>query len=108
VEEGAVVEGAVIMHDTFIDRNVHIERAVIDKKSVIGENARVGFGDASVINHRYPKHLYDGLTIIGKWANVPANAVIGTNCIIGPGTDSRAYPENLIVNDGETIEEYEA
>lgn len=104
VEKGAKIENSVVMQDSYIASGAHLKNVIADKKIAIGVDAKIGYGEASIVNKKYPKHLSDGLTLLGKWANVPENAKIGSNCVIGPGTDNTFYPENLLLQDGETIE----
>ncbi len=103
VEKGASVENSVIMHDAFIGQKAMLDHVIADKQTVIGEGAELGRGDSACVNREFPEHLYDGLTLVGKWANVPENARIGTNCIIGAGTGSGNYPEDLRIPDGATL-----
>jgi glucose-1-phosphate adenylyltransferase len=103
VEKGAVVRDSIIMHDSRVGSRAQIERAIIDKEVTIGRDALVGIGDPSIINTKYPDHLFSGLTLIGKKASVRDNARIGTNCIIYPYVRSQNI-SSVNVPDGETIE----
>jgi glucose-1-phosphate adenylyltransferase len=106
VEEGAHVKDSVIMHDTVIKEGASVNRCIIDKRSIIGEHAVIGIGNREIPNSDFPKQLYSGLTIIGKWANVPAKGRIGTNCIIYPAaTEGDFY--SLSIPDGSTIRTYD-
>ncbi|HHI96928.1 MAG TPA: glucose-1-phosphate adenylyltransferase [Thermodesulfatator atlanticus] len=104
VEEGAEVEDCIIMHETFVSRGAKLKRVIIDKKVFIGEKAQVGFGDPGVVNRKFPKHLFSGLTVIGKEAHVPGGSQVGTNCVLYPEVRVEDYPPRLVVPDGETIE----
>ncbi len=103
VEKGATVRDSVIMHNTWVARGALISRTVCDKSVHFGENATVGMGDPSVINREYPKHLYAGLTLIGKKVEVPAEAYVGTNCVIFPRTGADLWPGSLRIEDGESL-----
>jgi glucose-1-phosphate adenylyltransferase len=61
----------------------------------------MGRGDAKIANARFPDHVYSGLTLVGKKAAIPAEAKIGTNCIIYPQV--KDFPA-VALNDGETVE----
>ena len=104
VEEGSVVSNSVIMHDTRIGSGAYVDRVVSDKKVVVGDGARVGFGNKDVPNRLYSKHLSSGLTLIGKWASIPAGAEVGTNCIIFPNIQESNWPEDRKISDGSTLE----
>ncbi len=103
VGKEAVVRDSVIMHDTRIESGALVERSIIDKEVVIGSGAVVGQGDRSLANQEYPKHLYSGLTLIGKWAIVPPGFRVGTNCIIYPRVDLSHYRGEKILADGQTL-----
>jgi glucose-1-phosphate adenylyltransferase len=103
VEKGAIVKDSVIMHNTWIGSRVSVHRTVCDKAVRFAEGSRVGIGDASVPNREYPKHLYAGLTLIGKKAEVPQNAHVGTNCIVFPRTGSDLWPQDRRLADGESL-----
>ncbi len=42
IEEGALVQNAVILHDTRVSANARIVNAVVDQNVVVGEGAEVG------------------------------------------------------------------
>ncbi len=104
VEAGAVVRNSVLMHDTLIQAGARVEGVVADKGVVIGREAHIG--DASLgdeTNRVYPTHLDQGLTVIGKRAQVPARSRIGRNCCVFPEADlSKLDLETL--PSGETIQ----
>lgn len=102
VERGAVVRDSVIMSDTTIRAGALIDRCVLDKEIIVGENAQVGVGDDNTPNRTEPKNINTGITIIGKRAHVAPNATIGRNCRI----DADILPEDfeqLDVPSGATI-----
>ena len=104
VEKGAKVIDSIIMHECIISRNAYLERVILDKRVFVGEGAIIGQGDASVINKRFPKHLYTGISVIGKEAVIPAGAKIGCNCVVYPNAELRNFPEDYTLPDGETLE----
>lgn len=99
---GARVSGSIVLNDCLLGRDCVVANSVLDKEAVVGDGARIGIGDATVANRRFPTHLDSGITVIGKQASVPRGCTIGTNCIVFPGVDvGRAgYPR---VADGETV-----
>ena len=103
VEKGATVRDSVIMHNSWIAKDALVHRTVCDKYVYFGENSYVGIGDASIINREFPKHLYAGLTLIGKKAEVPENARVGTNCVVFPRTTRDLWPSQGKLEDGESL-----
>ena len=95
VKKGASVRNSIIMHDCIIGEAVEIELAIIDKEVSIGRDTAVGIGDAGIANREHPKHLYSGLTVIGKRTVIPDRISIGTNCIIDPMLDESAFPKEV-------------
>jgi len=92
VAEGAEVRDSIIMNDTRIGVGAVVDRAIVDKEAVIGEGAQVGFGDDNTRNGALPQVLNTGITLVGKRAQVPANAVLGRNVVIGHGVTADAFP----------------
>ncbi|NNE07263.1 MAG: glucose-1-phosphate adenylyltransferase [Gemmatimonadetes bacterium] len=84
IEEGADVQGSVLMHNVHVGRGAVLRDVIVDKNGVIGDGARIGTGDASHVNEASPDHLYTGLTVIGKGARIPAGADLGRNTIVEP------------------------
>ncbi len=106
IEKGAFVKDSIIMHDSVVRRGAGIERSIIDKEVVVGENAVIGRGSAGEANRRFPDQVYSGLTVVGKNASIPEGARIGTNCIIYPAVNGEDFP-SLDLKDGETVERRE-
>lgn len=102
VETGAIVRDSVIMDDTIIEANAKVERAIIDKLVVIGEGAEVGYGVDNTPNRKHPGRLNTGLSVIGKWSNIPPKVKIGHNVIINANTTAKAFKKDVI-DSGETI-----
>jgi glucose-1-phosphate adenylyltransferase len=80
----AVVEDSIVMHDTRILPGARLHRTIVDKQVRIGEGAEVGLGDG-VSHGVFPRDLGSGLTLVGKGAEVPAGARIGTNSLVDVG-----------------------
>lgn len=102
VSRGALVRDSIILTDTVIAEGATVDRAIIDKRVVVGENAQVGVGDDNTPNRREPARINTGLTLIGKGSRIPANARIGRNCVIGVGRTPKDFAD-LVVPSGETI-----
>ncbi len=103
VEAGASVKDSVIMHNTTVESGAAIYRTVCDKGVIFGKDVRVGMGDASVPNREYPKHLYAGLTLVGKKAEIPPGVTVGTNCVIFPRITTQHWPSDKKLADGQSL-----
>lgn len=104
VAEGAVVRNSVIFEDSHIEKGAVVDLAVCDKRVRIGRDAVIGEGgDNSRPNIRYPKHLYTGITLIGKESAVPPGMRIGRNCILLPRHNQDDYGGSTELADGETF-----
>jgi len=99
---GAKVTNSVVMHDSVIEPEAILDRVIADKLTRFGSGSRVGIGDASKANRRFPDHLKEGLTVVGKEAFIPAKVKVGTNCIVYPKAGASAFAAEGIA-DGETI-----
>lgn len=103
VKKGAVVTNSVIFHDTVIEENAVVDLVVCDKRVRIGAGAMVGYGEnMAVPNKQFPKHLYTGISLVGKEARVPAGARIGRNCIINFGFHDESFGGQPFLADGES------
>jgi glucose-1-phosphate adenylyltransferase len=102
VLRGAKVANSVVMHDSMIEPGAVLDHVIADKQTTVGRDCRIGLGDAGKPNQRFPDHLSEGLTIIGKNARIPAKIAVGTNCIIYPQVEAGAFPAEVIA-DGETV-----
>ncbi len=102
VAPGAVVRDSIILNDTVIGAGAVVDRAIIDEEVTIGEGAQVGAGEDNTPNLKAPNRLNTGLTLIGKGASIPANIVIGRNCVIQPLTTAEQL-HNKTIESGATI-----
>lgn len=103
VKKGACVRDSILFHDCVIEEGAEIDLAILDKRVRIGKDAVVGSGSGKDIPNRLqPKHLYTGITLIGKEADIPARITIGRNCIVKPGIQAD-YFRGVILQDGESI-----
>ncbi|MGC8780648.1 MAG: glucose-1-phosphate adenylyltransferase subunit GlgD [Anaerolineae bacterium] len=102
VAAGAVVRDSIVMTDTVIEAGAVVDRAIIDKRVTVGANARVGVGEESTPNQKWPERINTGITVIGKRATIPAGITIGRNVVIAPHVTAQDFP-GLEVASGETI-----
>jgi glucose-1-phosphate adenylyltransferase len=104
VGRGARVVDSVVMHDVTIEKGASVERAILDKDVTVGAGTRLGRADArGGMNEHFPTHLSDGITVVGKGTNIPANAVIGANVLIGTEIGDNRLVELRNVPDGGTV-----
>ncbi|MDH4317229.1 MAG: sugar phosphate nucleotidyltransferase [Desulfobulbaceae bacterium] len=104
VRKGAVVKDSVIFADSIIEEGAVVDLVICDKQAHIGKNAVVGHGEnKTTVNKRYPTHLYTGITLVGKKAEVAPGVTIGRNCIIGPNTTFADFKDKKIIENGETL-----
>lgn len=98
----ARVTNSIILNDVEIRPGAIIDHCIIDKHTVIEENAMVGFGDDYTPNKERPDLLSEGITVLGKHLTIPKNMVIGRNCRIFPTAKLSDIKENIIYS-GSTI-----
>lgn len=103
VEKGALIKDSIVFQDCVIKSGATVDLAILDKAVLVGEKAVVGLGDGhETPNLAEPTHLYTGITLLGKRAQVPQGRKIGRNCIINSYTQAEAYSDEDI-EDGETL-----
>ena len=102
IEKDALVNESILMHDTVVSKGTRIEKVIADKKVEFGPGCVVGNPSATRANREYPKHLSSGMTLLGKWAQVPEGAEVGGNCIIFPNFSRKLWPSKVL-RDGETL-----
>ena len=103
VEEDAVVRNSIVFEDCVIRKGATVDLAILDKRVEVGEGAIVGHGDGiKTINKLKPTHLYTGISLVGKGAEVPAKMLVGRNCVIDSDVVAADYPADRI-EDGESL-----
>lgn len=104
VGRGAVVRDSVVFADSVIERDAEVDLAICDKRIHVGAGARIGFGEnKDVANALFPKHLYTGITLVGKRAVIPAGVVVGRNCIVRSRHGEAEFRGLARIEDGATI-----
>ncbi|MBI3958509.1 MAG: glucose-1-phosphate adenylyltransferase [Chloroflexi bacterium] len=103
VSPGAVVRNSVVMNDAWIGPGALIEKSVVDKQVIVGAGAQIGVGDPAVVNEKMPDRLAAGITVIGKGAEIPDGARVGTNVLINSDRRASDFPADGEVKDGQTI-----
>lgn len=103
VKKGATITNSVIFYDAVIEENAVVDLAILDKRVHVGAGAVVGYGDdMSLVNKQFPKHLYTGISLIGKEARIPAGSRIGRNCIVNFGFGDATFNGQDCLADGES------
>ena len=82
VEPGAEIVDSVVMADVTLDRGVRVDRAILDKYAHVGADAVIGHGEVPA---GCGNEWLEGLTLIGKDAEIPPRARVGRSVVIGVG-----------------------
>jgi glucose-1-phosphate adenylyltransferase len=90
VEAGAEVVASVVLADTRVGAGARLDHAILDKYSEVGERAVVGDGGVA----RYG--LRPELTLVGKYARIPAGARVGRGAVLGIGAQSDDFEDNRV------------
>ena len=103
VGPGCRITDSIIMHDCVIEEGATVDLAIMDKRVKVGKGAVVGtWVNKSVPNSKYSDHLYTGISLVGKEAEIPPETIIGRNCIINPWSKQEDF-STKVLHDGETI-----
>ena len=101
VKAGASVRDSIVFSDCVIGHDALVDLAILDKRSRVGAGTVIGTGeDKQQVNHLHPKHLYTGITLVGKDVVVGEKSVVGRNCILLPYS---LLEGGMVVNSGETV-----
>jgi len=101
VKKGAVVRDSILFEDCVVEEGAVVDLCICDKRVHVGAGAIVGQGEGMEhANHSFPKHLYTGITLIGKGAQLTAGMSIGRNCIVRPDYTGK---DVLALGDGESL-----
>ena len=103
VSPGAVIKDSVVMNDTWVGPGARLDKVVVDKDVYVGAGAVVGTGNESVANIAMPDKLFAGITVVGKGASIPEQAVIGRNVLFNSSKHEQHFPANGNVADGKTV-----
>ena len=104
IAEGATVINSIIMNDSQIGAGSVINKAILDKNTIVGENVHIGSNDGLYVpNKLNPDKLNTGLTIIGKGAHIPDNVTVGNNVVIEAHVGPEQFAAIKDIPSGETI-----
>jgi glucose-1-phosphate adenylyltransferase len=98
----AKVINSVLLNNVEVKPGAIVENCIIDKNTIIGENAFVGFGTDMTPNKENPSLLASGITVLGKRISVPKNMVIGRNCRIFNTAKLNEIEDNIVIS-GSTL-----
>ena len=103
IGRGCRIKDSIIFHDCVIEAGATVDLAIMDKRVKVGKGAVIGTGEnKKKPNMKFPDHLYTGISLIGKEATIPAETVVGRNCIINPWSRLTDL-KGKILKDGETV-----
>jgi glucose-1-phosphate adenylyltransferase len=103
VARGCRIKDSIILHDCIIEEGATVDLTIMDKRVRIGKGAIVGNGDnKNTPNSKYPDHLYTGISLIGKEADIPPGTIIGRNCIIYSWRKQEDF-KDTVLKDGATV-----
>ncbi|MBR5970700.1 MAG: glucose-1-phosphate adenylyltransferase [Lachnospiraceae bacterium] len=102
IDKGAVIDHSIVMNGTVIGENCNIVKAIIDENVTIGDNVRLGEGEA-VENETRPDIYADGLVTIGENSVIPRDVTIGKNVMINGRTEASDYPGGHLAS-GRTLD----
>ncbi len=102
VESDALIKDSIIMHRCSIAKGCIIKKVIADKDVRFGPGATIGGSEPEKPNTDFPSHLNTGITLIGKWAEIPPGAVVGGNCIIYPKISAQDW-KNKRLRGGSTF-----
>ena len=103
VKKGAIVSNSVIFADSIIEEGAVVDLAICDKRVHVGKGSVIGEGpNLTIVNKQFPKHLYTGISLVGKEARVPAGVKVGRNCIVGFGFTGDSFDGRHFLADGES------
>ena len=99
VDFGAEVIDSIIFHDTVVRPTAYLKKVICDKDSEIGESCTIGGFGEDTPSKEYGSLLSSGITILGKFSNIPARVTIGANTAIYSSVtikDSKIDPGSVL------------
>ena len=101
IGKDTVVRDSIIMNDTIIGANCELNKAIIAENVVIGDDVKLGVGDA-VPNDTAP-HIYShDIVTIGEKSVIPDKISVGKNTVIF-GVTTEADYDNAYLASGKTL-----
>jgi len=91
VGPGTTVDHSIVMDGCHLGPNCRLERAILDKETVVGEGCVLGTGDDYRPNDHYTAQLTSGLVLVGRESVLPAGLVLERNACVA----ARARPPDF-------------
>jgi glucose-1-phosphate adenylyltransferase len=102
VREGALVSDSIVFDDTILHLNSTVNRCILDKEVVVGEDSYIGYSDDYTANREEQEYLCAGITIVGRRARIPAGVRIGRNCKVNPNVKEDDFVGDFVPS-GSTV-----
>lgn len=84
VEEGAEIDGSIIMPNCRIKTNAYINHSILGERVKVGSGVKIGVGE--LVPNEYKPGIYNsGITVIGEESQIPDNTEIGRNVMVDIG-----------------------
>lgn len=96
VHPHAKVVNSVLLNNVEVLPGAVVENCIIDKNTIVSENALVGYGTDLTPNKENPSLLSSGITVLGKKIRVPKGMKIGRNCRIFTTAKLSEVTDNLV------------
>lgn len=107
VAPNAVVKNSILLTGTIVNEGAQLHEVITAEGVVIGENAQLGVGEWA--KNTWDPKVYDSqITVLGYHAQVPANAIIGKNCVIQSHVTPEDYPSLEIPSGSAVLHRKEA
>lgn len=101
VGKGSFIENSIIMSNTVIGEETSIHKAIIAEKCFVGKRVRIGVGDTKP--NCFKPDIYNAdITVIGEFAKIPDDIIIGKNVMIDIETTQEDF-KNSKVESGSII-----
>ncbi|PKM95093.1 MAG: glucose-1-phosphate adenylyltransferase [Firmicutes bacterium HGW-Firmicutes-1] len=101
ISEGAIIEDSIIMSNSVIGKNAHIVKSILSEKVMVGDDAKIGFGE-DIVNEDKPAIYYCGITVIGEAAIIPDQSELGMNVVVERDVEATDY-DSLQIPSGKSI-----
>ena len=83
VEAGASIVDSVVLSDVVLATGSRLERVILDKYAQVGAGATIGAAKGE-------------LTLIGKYAAIPAQGRVGAGAVLGVGAGPSDFVDNAV------------
>lgn len=103
IEEDVIIKNSIVLNRSLIRKGSMIDKTIIDKDVIVGENCKIGCGEADVKNIEHPDKLSNGLNLIGKFAVIPSHTIIKRNSRIMSKVQTEDFMDVLEPETGATI-----